>query len=64
LWRLHDGADGSSVFEIAVFRSFAASFWHALYSSAAEFRLAVTRDVDTCGRKRAAIPEQSGPARF
>ncbi|HEY5102545.1 MAG TPA: sarcosine oxidase subunit gamma family protein [Steroidobacteraceae bacterium] len=41
LWRLEDAADGSSVFEIAVFRSFAASFWHSLDSSAAEFGLVV-----------------------
>jgi heterotetrameric sarcosine oxidase gamma subunit len=39
LWRLPDAVDGSPVFEIAVFRSFAASFWHALASSAAEFGL-------------------------
>jgi sarcosine oxidase subunit gamma len=37
LWRLQDAADGSPVFEIAVYRSFAASFWHTLASSAAEF---------------------------
>ena len=37
LWRLADGADGSPVFEIAVFRSLAASFWHSLVASAAEF---------------------------
>jgi sarcosine oxidase subunit gamma len=36
LWRLED-ADDSPVFEIAVFRSLAASFWHALTDSAAEF---------------------------
>jgi sarcosine oxidase subunit gamma len=30
LWRLEDGDDGSPVFEIAVFRSLAASFWHVL----------------------------------
>jgi len=37
LWRLEDGADGSAVFEIAVFRSLAESFWGALLESAAEF---------------------------
>jgi methylglutamate dehydrogenase subunit D len=40
LWRLGDAADGSPVFELAVFRSFARSFWHALSSHAAEFGLA------------------------
>jgi methylglutamate dehydrogenase subunit D len=39
LWRLADGADGSAVFEVAVFRSMAGSFWHALNVSAAEFGL-------------------------
>jgi sarcosine oxidase subunit gamma len=37
LWRLQDAVDGSPVFEIAVFRSLAGSFWHILASSAAEF---------------------------
>jgi len=37
LWRLPDGADGSAVFEVAVSRSYAVSFWEALSSSAAEF---------------------------
>jgi sarcosine oxidase subunit gamma len=37
LWRLEDAADGSPVFEIAVFRSLAGSFWHILTHSAAEF---------------------------
>jgi methylglutamate dehydrogenase subunit D len=37
MWRLDDDTDGSPVFELALFRSFAASFWHALYVSAAEF---------------------------
>lgn len=40
LWRLEDAADGSPVFEVAVFRSLAGSFWHALATSAAEFGLA------------------------
>ena len=43
LWRLDDAADGTPVFEIAVFRSLADSFWHALAQSAAEFGLSVTR---------------------
>ena len=42
LWRLEDGPDGAPVFEIAVFRSLAGSFWHALSESAAEFGLVVT----------------------
>jgi sarcosine oxidase subunit gamma len=42
LWRLED-AGVVPVFEIAVFRSLAASFWHALAESAAEFGLAVGR---------------------
>lgn len=37
LWRLEDQTPGSPVFEIAVFRSFATSFWRALFESAAEF---------------------------
>ena len=41
LWRLEDAADGSPVFEFAVFRSLAGSFWHALALSAAEFGLSV-----------------------
>jgi sarcosine oxidase subunit gamma len=41
LWRLEDAADGSPVFEFAVFRSLAGSFWHALSLSAAEFGLSV-----------------------
>lgn len=43
LWRLEDDAEGSPVFEVAVFRSFAGSFWHALSASAAEFGLAMDR---------------------
>jgi|HubBroStandDraft_4_1064222.scaffolds.fasta_scaffold144877_2 heterotetrameric sarcosine oxidase gamma subunit len=39
LWRLQDATDGAPVFEIAVFRSLADSFWHYLASSAAEFGL-------------------------
>lgn len=41
LWRLQDADDGSQVFEVAVFRSLAVSFWHALSQAAAEFGLAV-----------------------
>ena len=41
LWRLEDAADGSPVFEFAVFRSLAGSFGHALALSAAEFGLCV-----------------------
>jgi sarcosine oxidase subunit gamma len=41
LWRLDDRIDGSPVFEISVLRSFAASFWHALNESAAEYGLVV-----------------------
>ena len=37
LWRLDDAADGSSVFEVAIYRSLARSFWGALSASAAEF---------------------------
>jgi sarcosine oxidase subunit gamma len=37
LWRSEDRADGAPVFEIAAFRSLAASLWHALSTSAAEF---------------------------
>jgi sarcosine oxidase subunit gamma len=40
LWRLADDPAGA-VFEIAVARSLADSFWHWLAASAAEFRLAV-----------------------
>jgi methylglutamate dehydrogenase subunit D len=42
LWRLEDDADALPVFEIAVARSFAASFWHALTESAAEFGFALS----------------------
>jgi methylglutamate dehydrogenase subunit D len=41
LWRLEDAPDGAPVFDIALFRSVAGSFWHWLSSSAAEFGLAV-----------------------
>ena len=37
LWRLSDGGEGHPVFEIAVSRSMAGSFWHALDSNAGEF---------------------------
>ncbi|HEX4241170.1 MAG TPA: sarcosine oxidase subunit gamma family protein [Steroidobacteraceae bacterium] len=42
LWRLPD-AGGAAVFEIAVFRSLAESFWHALAEGAAEFGVAIGR---------------------
>jgi methylglutamate dehydrogenase subunit D len=42
LWRLDD-ADGAAVFELAVFRSLAESFWHALAEASAEFGVAVGR---------------------
>jgi sarcosine oxidase subunit gamma len=42
LWRLPDAPDGSAVVEIAVFRSLARSFWHALAQGAAEFGLIAT----------------------
>jgi methylglutamate dehydrogenase subunit D len=37
LWRLPDEPAGHAVYEIAVYRSLAASFWSALSDSAAEF---------------------------
>jgi heterotetrameric sarcosine oxidase gamma subunit len=37
LWRDTDAADGSPVFNILVFTSFANSIWHAVVDSAAEF---------------------------
>jgi sarcosine oxidase subunit gamma len=42
LWRLQDRGDGAPVFEIAMFRSLAGSFWHALVSSAAEYGFSVS----------------------
>lgn len=39
LSRLPDGADGNAVFELALFRSYAASFWDLLAESAAAFGL-------------------------
>ncbi|ESR24495.1 sarcosine oxidase subunit gamma [Lutibaculum baratangense] len=41
LWRLADRAADEPVFEVAIFRSYAGSFWRWLSSSAAEFGLAV-----------------------
>lgn len=41
LCRLDDKSDGTAVFEIAVYRSLAASFWNFLTDSAAEFGLQV-----------------------
>jgi sarcosine oxidase subunit gamma len=43
LWRIEDAPDGAPVFEIAVFRSLAGSFWYSLSESAAEFGLLVTQ---------------------
>jgi methylglutamate dehydrogenase subunit D len=43
LWRLGDASDGSPVFEIAMFRSLAGSFWHGFAASAAEFGVSVAR---------------------
>lgn len=39
LWRLPDGPNGEPVYEVAVARSYAESFWHWFSSSAAEFGL-------------------------
>jgi methylglutamate dehydrogenase subunit D len=41
IWRLEDAIDGSPTFEVAVFRSFARSFWHALAESTKEFGLII-----------------------
>jgi sarcosine oxidase subunit gamma len=43
LWRLADGIDGFPVFEIAPFRSYAASFLHALEESAAGYGFDIRR---------------------
>ena len=43
LWRLADASDGSPVFEIAMFRSLAESFWHGFAASAAEFGVDAAR---------------------
>jgi sarcosine oxidase subunit gamma len=43
MWRVDDGRDGAPMFEIAVFRSLATSFWHWLSASAAEFGLSFAR---------------------
>jgi sarcosine oxidase subunit gamma len=37
LWRLDDGPDGLPIFELAAPRSYAASFWHVVTQSSAEF---------------------------
>jgi heterotetrameric sarcosine oxidase gamma subunit len=44
LWRLADSSDGTPLFEVAVFRSLAVSFWHALCTSAGEFGVTVAHD--------------------
>jgi heterotetrameric sarcosine oxidase gamma subunit len=41
MWRVEDASDGSPVFDIAVFRSLAASLWSALNESAAEFGMQI-----------------------
>ncbi|RYE86794.1 MAG: hypothetical protein EOP19_05950, partial [Hyphomicrobiales bacterium] len=38
--------DAAPTFDVAVTRSYAASFWHWLEASAAEFGLAVTSPID------------------
>ena len=40
LWRPADGPDAADVFEVAMFRSLARSFWHALADAAAEYGFA------------------------
>jgi methylglutamate dehydrogenase subunit D len=40
LWRPADGPDAAHVFEVAMFRSLARSFWHALADAAAEYGFA------------------------
>jgi sarcosine oxidase subunit gamma len=45
LWRLPDDATGAT-FEVAVARSLAASFWHWLATSAAEYGLAVAAQAE------------------
>jgi len=40
LWRLRDDANDQPVFEMAVYRSFAADFWQALCTSASAFGVA------------------------
>jgi heterotetrameric sarcosine oxidase gamma subunit len=42
LWRLADGEDNKTAFEVAVFRSMAQDFWRLLCKSAAEFGIGVT----------------------
>lgn len=42
LWRLEDEIDGSPAFEIAVFRSYAHDFWHAVHAAAAEYGFATS----------------------
>lgn len=41
LWRLANDAAGDPVYEVAMFRSYADSFWHWLSTSAAEYGLTV-----------------------
>jgi methylglutamate dehydrogenase subunit D len=51
--RLNDGAEGWPLFEIAVFRSLARSFWHALGESAAQSGLVLASE---CSRANEAVP--------
>lgn len=44
MWRVGDQLDGTSAFELALYRSMAGSFWHALCESAAEFGLVDQRE--------------------
>jgi heterotetrameric sarcosine oxidase gamma subunit len=59
LWRLQDAGDGMPVFEITMFRSLAASLWHGLAASAAEFGLimmpALTGPTDNSAARDAAV---------
>lgn len=50
LWRVDDRDDGAPVFEIAAFRSFASSLWHALSTSAAEFGYVVQAPLEDFAR--------------
>jgi sarcosine oxidase subunit gamma len=45
VWRLADDDDGVPVFELAAFRSMAASLWHTIDTSAAEYGLSFSNPV-------------------
>lgn len=49
LWRSENRNDGAPVFEIAAFRSFASSLWHALSTSAAEFGHVIDAPISDIG---------------